>query len=220
MLIYAFSLMLLAGPSEKTIGILVFDDVLTSEVTAPAEVFGMARNKPWFSSWRVVLMGLKSADLVTTAEGLTLKPHVALENAAEVDVLIIPGAHDLTAINSFQPLTRYLQKHDDSATWLASNCSGAFVMAHAGLLNGYKATTWFGGEASLAEQYKAVNVVTNQPIVIDRNRLTSNGGLVSYDAAFVLLAILSDAQKARTIYEELQGQRMTPWPKLKRLMKQ
>jgi transcriptional regulator GlxA family with amidase domain len=74
-----------------------------------------------------------------------------------------------------------------------------------------QATTWLGGEAQLQEQFPDVQVVFDAPVVVDHRRVTSNGGLVSYRAAFVLLAQLSSAEHAREVFDGLHVDRVGDW---------
>lgn len=59
--------------ADKKIGVLVYDEVLTSDAVAPAEVFGVASRKAWFSDYEVVLINVERSKTVTTEEGLTLQ---------------------------------------------------------------------------------------------------------------------------------------------------
>lgn len=76
------------------------------------------------------------------------------------------------------------------------------------ILDGNKATTWAGGEKGLAKSYPKVNVQYDQNVVIDSNVITSNGGPVSYQAAFELLARLSSEKFAKEISDSIQFSRL------------
>lgn len=216
MVLYAFLFCMLGADMEKVVGILVFDDVLTSEVTAPAEVFGMAANQEWFKEWKVTLIGLENKAAITTAEGLRILPDTSIDEAPQVTALIVPGAYNLDLLLKNKKLMAFLKKHQSQ--WLASNCSGAFLLANSGALDGYRATTWFGGAPKLKASFQNVHVEEHQPVVLDRNRLTSNGGVVSYDAAFVLLGKLTSPKHAREIYDHLQAGRQSNWQELAALI--
>ncbi len=87
----------------------------------------------------------------------------------------------------------------------------SFNLENAGVLDGKKATTWFGGEPRLQAQFPAINVVHDQPVVVDRRRLTASGGLVSYRAALVLLGKMSSLAHAKEIYDNLGLERIGAW---------
>jgi transcriptional regulator GlxA family with amidase domain len=58
-------------------------------------------------------------------------------------------------------------------------------LGQAGVLDGKQATTWFGGETKLQQEFPTVQVIHDKPVVVDKRRITANGGLVSYRAALV-----------------------------------
>ena len=107
-----------------------------------------------------------------------------------------------------QDLINFIKKQSQSASWIASNCSGAFLLGEAGILDGKNATTWAGGEKELAKAYPKIKVQYDQNVVIDDNVITSNGGPVSYQAAFELLSKLSSEKFAREISESIQFNRL------------
>ncbi len=191
-----------------TIGILAFDRVLTSEVTAPVEVFGAAINQGLLPSYRVLLVSGTKKTVVVTEEGLKLVADATIYDDLTIDVLIVPGSYDLESVESDAAFMKFLRANGKQATWLASNCSGAFLLAHAGLLDDVRATTWAGGEADLKKSYPRVDVQFDQNVVVDGNIITSNGGAVSYQAALTLLAELSSPEQAHEIAELLQIPRL------------
>ena len=216
MILNAILCLLLGEPVKKTIAILVYDDVLTSEITAPAEVFGRAANETWFADWQVQLVSLDQLT-ITTEEGLSVVADVTIDQLTHCEVLIVPGAMDTQALAENKQLMQLIHKVNQQG-WVASHCSGAFILGHSGILKGKKATTWYGGGPDLQAQFQDVLVQTEQSIVIDGKNITSNGGLVSYDASFVLLAHLAGTDKAQQVFEHLQGQRLKSWSELSALM--
>lgn len=197
--------------TTKKIGIIVFDNVLTSEVIAPAELFGIARQQSWFAEWEVLLIGVEPKSTVTTAEGITLCVDATIADGVTLDVLLVPGAYEMDHLLHNNKLNAYIREQEETAQWLGSNCSGAFLLAHAGVLDGKQATTWFGGEAQLQADFPAVQVQFDAPVVVDNRRVTSNGGLVSYQAALVLLAQLTSPEYARQVYDTLHIERLGNW---------
>lgn len=195
----------------KVIGIIVWDGVLTSDVTAPLEVFGQASQQSWFNHYEVKLIALDDRKSITTHEGLRLGVDASILNmpAAALDVVLIPSAYEMEPIVENARLIRFVQQAAGKASWIASNCSGAWVLAEAGLLDGKKATTWAGGEHKLQKAYPQLRVQHNTNVVVDGSVITSNGGTVSYQAALTLLAKLSSPRLARQIGKALQIQRVS-----------
>lgn len=82
----------------------------------------------------------------------------------------------MDAILKNKDLIQFIKKQSQSASWMASNCSGAFLLGEAGVLDGKNATTWAGGEKDLSKAYPKIKVQYDQNVVIDGKVITSNGG--------------------------------------------
>ncbi len=207
----ALSILLWASPTmaaNKRIGIIVFDGVLTSDITAPIEVFGVASKKAWFDHYEVITINVSSSEYISTEEGLAIKVDDYLKNRPQVDVLLMPSSYHMDPLIKNKDLIKYIKDTAKQAEWMASNCSGAFVLAEAGILSGKKATTWAGGESDLKRDYPEVDVQFDSNFVIDGNVITSNGSVVSYQAAFALLEQMSSTRRAEEVREALQSRRL------------
>lgn len=202
------SLQCLAQFADKTIGVLVYEGVLTSDVVAPLEVFGAASRQSWFSDYQVLTIGIDEQPSVTTEEGLRIGVDYSMSNAPTLDVLIVPSRYEMDSLIRNKQLIAFILERSVSLQWLASNCSGALLLAEAGLLNGKRATTWAGGERDMQRAYPEVQVQEDMNFILDGNILTSNGGVVSYQAALKLLEVMSSSARAKAIEETLQFNRI------------
>lgn len=212
-LIFFFALTLsFTALAKKNIGILVYDNVLTSDVTAPSEVFGVATKKSWFNNYNVVLIGVdQNKKVIKTEEGLNLMVDYTIYDSPKLDILIVNSAYSMDHLFKNKDLIRFMKEQSKNTKWLVSNCSGAFLYGHAGLLDGYRATTWAGGEKSLKSKYPKINVVEDRNVVVDRNRITTNGGIPSYQGALVLLTMISGERLAKEVFETIQLNRLIKW---------
>lgn len=211
-LILFFSVATSAEAADKRIGILVYDGVLTSDVTAPLEVFGVASRLTWFSDYEAITVSVSDQKTITTEEGLKIGVDAWIGELPELDVLILTSSYDMDPLIENNQLIEFIQSTSKEADWMASNCSGAYLLAEAGLLNGKKATTWAGGESDLQKDYPAVKVQVNQNFVVDDKVITSNGSLVSYQAALKLLHLMSSESKAQEVADALQYSRFSTQP--------
>ena len=198
----------LSHAASAKIGILVFDGFLTSDVTAPIEVFGAATKRSWFSSYEVVVIAVGKNKTVVSEEGLKVLADKTIYDDLSLDVLIAPSAYNMDPLLNNPDLITFIKKQGKQASWMASHCSGAFLLGEAGLLDNKKATTWAGGESGLAKAYPKIDVQQNSNVVIDDKVITSNGGPVSYQASFALLAKLSSEKFSREIAESIQFNRL------------
>ncbi len=197
-----------ASAENAKIGILVFDGFLTSDVTAPVEVFGAASRTAWFSDYDVITISTSQEKTVTSEEGLTVVANQTIYDDLKLDVLIVPSAYEMNDHISNDALIAFISQQGQQTSWVASNCSGALLLGEAGLLNGKKATSWAGGEAKLAKLYPDIDVQYDQNVVVDQNVITSNGGPVSYQSAFELLTMLSSKRFSDEISEKIQFNRL------------
>lgn len=194
---------------SKRIGILVYDGVLTSDITAPLEVFGVASKLSWFSDYEVITIGVTNKSTITTEEGLKLGADTWIGNNPDVDVLLLPSSYTMEPLLKNKDLISFISAKAKVADYMASNCSGSSLLAEAGVLNGKKATTWAGGESDFQSDYPKVKVQTDQNVVVDGNVITSNGSVVSYQAALTLLKLMTSESKANEVAETIQFARLS-----------
>jgi transcriptional regulator GlxA family with amidase domain len=202
----------------RTIGIIVFDGVLTAEVIGPAEVFGMAAREDWFKNTKVLLIGVEPKPAIYTEEGIQLAVNATIADDLSLDVLLVPGGNDMRPLLENETLNAFIQKQEENADWIGSVCAGAFLLGNAGVLDGKQATTWLGGETRLQSQFPAIEVIHDKPVVLDYRRITANGGLVSYQAALVLSGQMSNAEHAREIYNSLGLARLGTWDDMEKMI--
>lgn len=171
-------------------------------------MFGAATKKAWFSSYDVVVISTSKKKNVISEEGLKITADKTIYDDLKLDVLIVPSAYKMDSLLKNKDLIQFIKKQNQSTSWIASNCSGAFLLGEAGVLDGKKATTWAGGEKELAKAYPKIKVQYDKNVVIESKIITSNGSSVSYQAAFELLTRLSSEKYSKEIAEAIQFNRL------------
>jgi transcriptional regulator GlxA family with amidase domain len=104
---------LVAGRSfaaDKQIGVLVYDGVLTSDVTAPLEVFGAASSKPWFSDYEVITIGLNEAATIETEEGLKIGVDRWVGELPEVEALVLTSSYAMDELLTNPSLIAFIKE--------------------------------------------------------------------------------------------------------------
>lgn len=178
------------------IAIPVHDGVDLLDVAGPLEMFS------WVSEPVALEPFVVSADgkPVTSLNGLTFHAHHSFENAGDIDVLWVPG-HTPATLSELMtgPDTRYLDFLGEvakSARNMCSVCEGALLLAQAGLLDGYQATTHWAFVNCL-KRFPSVGVNEGNPrFVLDRNRLTGGGISSGLDEALKLIELLVGTEAA------------------------
>jgi len=171
----------------RTVLIILFDRVQSLDVTGPLEVFAGARDHQGERAYRVRTASLGGAQVRTTS-GLAIVPDGDLRDAGRADppdLLIVPGGAGARCGDP--DLVGWIRAHAPRSSRVASVCTGAFLLAEAGLLDGRRATTHWSQCAALRDQYPAVKVDPDPIFVKDGNVATSAGVTAGIDLALALV---------------------------------
>lgn len=130
---------------------------------------------------------LLSADggTVTASDGIAIAPDVAITGKHDLDIVIVVGGVDITRSFGRQEIS-WLQTLASRSVMLGALCTGAYVLASAGLLNGYKCSAHWECLAALQERFPRVNT-TSRLYSLDRDRITCTGGNVPMDMMLSLV---------------------------------
>jgi len=169
--------------------ILVFDGVQSLDVTGPLEVFDganryLAARGPDGPAYRITVASPDGAP-VRTSSGLTLVPDGGLAAAAAPHTLVVPGGAGARADN--EPVTAWLRRLAPTAERITSVCTGAFLLAGAGLLAGRHVTTHWAYADELQRQFPDVTVDPEPIYVRDGAFVTSAGVTAGIDLALALV---------------------------------
>lgn len=186
---------------ELTVGILVFDGFLTSEVTAPMEVFARAAAEGSIRFEPHLIAAEKKT--VVSEEGVTILPDLDFARAPRLDVLVVPSAFAMEKHLADERLVGFIREKAAQAEYVASNCAGAFLLGKAGLLDGRQVTTYIGGAEELQKMFPKARVVDDRHVVNDGNLVSSIGGAASYEATLTLLEKIGGSDLADTVAEAI-----------------
>jgi len=174
---------------EIRVGIVLFDGVQIIDFAGPYEVFGQAH-------FGVVTVSADGKP-VTTAMGLKVTPDHAFADAPPFDVLLVPGGEVHDAMSNAAVLD-FIRQRSVPAKQVMSVCTGTFILAASGLLDGLKATTFHQQIEDLTTKYPKITVVSDQRWV-DNGKLITSAGLSSgMDAALHVVAKLRGEDAARS----------------------
>lgn len=167
-----------------TVALVLFDGVKLLDVTGPAEVFTEANR---LGAEYLLRYASPGGEPVRTSVGLTVPVDVALAELDSPDVLLVAGGDRLVDQAAPAGLVDGVRAVAPTATTVASVCTGAFVLAQAGLLAGRRATTHWR-HAELLARVAPDTVVTPDAIwVQDREVVTSAGVTAGIDLALALV---------------------------------
>ncbi|OQW76858.1 MAG: DJ-1 family protein [Proteobacteria bacterium ST_bin14] len=198
---------------QKRVLILLSNGFEVMEAGCFTEVFG------WASIYGDVKFDQLSVGLrspVTTTFGFDVLPEKLLNdvNVDEFDALVIPGGFADAGFYEealSEPFLDAIRNFDKRQAPIAAVCVGSLSLAAAGILNGRRATIYhqIGGKRK-AELERYGSVFVDQPLVVDRNVMTSTGPGTGIELALKLLEVLTTSEFA----QEIRGRMRIPIPNL------
>ena len=176
--------------TPRTIAILGFDGVAALDITGPHEVFSMptylAQDKA-VPPYRIVLLADQPGP-IRSSSGLSLIPDASWRNFHDkVDTLLVCGGPDMTRLQRNQKLLAWLRTMARHTRRIGSICTGAFLLAEAGLLKNRRATTHWREAMRLAQEYSSISVEPDAIYVKDGHVYTSAGITAGMDLALALV---------------------------------
>lgn len=161
--------------SPANIGILLFNEVEVLDFAGAFEVFSLAENKG-AHAFNVFTVG-ETGELISARNGLKVLPHYSFSNHPPIDILLIPGGYGAEHIEIRNAVVLEWIRHCYSeAALTASICTGAFLLAEAGLLKAIAATTHWMDYDRLSTEYPEVDVIRDVKFV-DQGRIMTAGGI-------------------------------------------
>lgn len=160
----------------KLVAIVVHDGVETLDFSGPVEVFTSARDEHGDPVYRVRFVAPARRPVTPQHWRATLSPDFGIADCPQPAVLVIPGG-DTGVLDEDPAFVAWVQRTAPACEHVLSVCTGAYVLAKAGLLDGVEATTHHGARAVLQRQYPAVRVVDRK--VVDNGRIVTAAGVSS-----------------------------------------
>ena len=173
--------------------ILIFDGVEVLDFAGPFEVFSRTRLEPGVESrrrddsapFRVYTVAPERREVVATG-GLRVIANFTFEDAPRSDLVVVPGGFGTRALVQHSPTLDWLRRAAAEAKLVTSVCTGAALLARAGLLAGKRATTHWGSYDWLASLDPSVTVERGARYVED-GVITSAGVSAGLDMAFAVV---------------------------------
>lgn len=172
------------------VGILVFDDIEVLDFAGPFEVFSRTRTTPGVESRRsedsapfnVFTVAPRPGPIVAVG-GLRIVPHFDFTDAPAIDIVVVPGGFGTRPLMQDAAVLDWLRRTAGSARRVTSVCTGALLLAQAGLLTGRRATTHWSALDRLAGLDATITVDSGRRVV-DDGIVTSAGVSAGIDMAF------------------------------------
>jgi transcriptional regulator GlxA family with amidase domain len=191
----------------RRVVVLVYPGVQSLDVTGPLEVFAGAQSlieaRGLDTRGYEVRLVAASEEPFETSSGMTIVPDCTLARAGAIDTLIVPGGRGRGRVGRDPALRAWLVRAAGRARRVASVCTGAFLLAEAGLLSGRRVTTHWAFAEELARLHPEIDVDAEPIFIRDGNFWTSAGVTAGMDLALALVEEDHDRELALEIARHL-----------------
>ena len=170
------------------VGILLFNEVEVMDFAGPFEVFSITEHHDGSGKAFQVHTISRTKQLVSARNGLKIQPDYDFQDAPQFDILIIPGGYGAEEIEIHnQETIDWLKTRFVHVQIMASVCTGAFLLAEAGLLNAKQATTHWMDIEKLEKQYPQISVIRDVKFVDAYPIITSGGISAGINMSFYII---------------------------------
>ena len=161
------------------IAVLALDEAIALDLAILTQVFGLARLADGQRAYEIRVCGPRRATVCAgDLPRFQMSAPFPLREAVTADTVVVPGIADTGSAPSRRVIA-VLRAAAGRGARIASVCTGAFVLAAAGLLDGHRATTHWEDAAALARRYPAIDVDPNVLYVDNEGRLLTSAGLAA-----------------------------------------
>lgn len=205
----------------KNVGILLFNEVEVLDFCGPFEVFSVTRldeerRREDPSPFKIHLIA-PTLEAVTATGGLQVLPHAQWSDDPKLDILVVPGGWGTRREMENEDMLALVRGYAERVDTLASVCTGALILANAGILRGRRATTHWRTLAMMQNRFPDVQVDAQSHVVQDGNIFTSAGISAGIDMALLVVAKYFGSTVARATarhmeypYPESNARRVQP----------
>ncbi|MGK7952602.1 MAG: DJ-1/PfpI family protein [Xenococcaceae cyanobacterium] len=161
--------------NKRNLAILIFDDVEVLDFAAPFEVFAVTSELNNYGPFNIFLVA-ETQRTYKAVNGLQVVPNYEISNCPNPDIVVIPGGVGTRTQMNNQKLITWIQKVSDRAKLVMSICTGARLLARAGLLNGLEITTHHEAYDEL-RQLVPTAIVNERKRFVDQGKIITTGGI-------------------------------------------
>jgi len=180
--------------------VIVFPYVEELDFVGVWEVLGTTHHLSEEEYIQTITLGA-TQNSIKCAHGLTIIPDAAIENLSEYDAVIVPGGPGVSQAIKDGHLLKEIRQAYESRRLVCSVCTGAFILANAGILKD-KRTTTYHTEVEKLSKYGAVPV--KERVVIDDNVITGAGVAASLDVGLKIVEILLGKESEMQVAEWIE----------------
>jgi transcriptional regulator GlxA family with amidase domain len=195
--------------NPRNVGILVFDDVEVLDFAGPYEVFNLASESANPSPLYVYSVGV-GVHPVQARGRLMVTPRYTTENCPQSDILVVPGGYGTRPLLKHERLISWIAEQAERVELLLSVCTGALLLAKAGLLKNAPATTHHTAFDQLRQLSPTTTIVKDRRFVQSMPNIYTSGGIsAGIDLSLHIVEKLAGPDVHAAVEEEMEYN----WPR-------
>lgn len=183
------------------IGIYMYEHAEVLDFSGPFEVFSTAKRIS-DQSWQIFTIA-ETTNVVSARGDFQVLPHYSIDNHPKIDLLIVVGGDHTAELNK-PNIIKWIASTAKACQLVASVCTGAFLLAKAGLINGKNVTTHWQDIEDLRQQFPQLKVMENQRWVTDGLYTTSGGISAGIDMSLQLVSVIGDNTLAKNTAKQME----------------
>jgi transcriptional regulator GlxA family with amidase domain len=184
----------------RNVAILVFDDVEVLDFCGPFEVFSVTMRQDNVSPFNVYTVAEKSGPIMARNQ-LSINPRYTISDHPHPHILLVPGGYGTRREMYNTTLIDWIRSRSRESDLVLSVCTGALLLAKAGLLEGLAATTHHGAMELLREVAPNTTIQEDKRIVDNGKIVLSAGISAGIDMAlYVVSKLLGEKQALKTAH--------------------
>lgn len=185
------------------VGIFIYENAEVLDFSGPFEVFSTANRLSALDEVFNVFLVAEEVRPVNARGGYSVNPHYCFKDHPKIDVLVVVGGVHTEELGK-PSVINWISTVSKSATIVASVCTGAFLIAQAGLLVNLKVTTHWEDIKDLQESYPDLTVIDNQRWVDEGKFVTSGGISAGIDMSLHLVSKLTGTKLAAKTAKQME----------------
>lgn len=193
-------------PMPKNVAILIFDEVEVLDFCGPFEVFSVTGGRSSPPPFQVYTVAEYNRP-IRTVGGLSVNPTHAFDDSPRPDILLVPGGIGTRREIRNPHLINWINARDEEVELLLSVCTGALLLAQAGLLDGLRSTTHHSAFDLLRQLAPKSHVLESERIVDNGKIILSAGISAGIDMSLYVVGRLFGEQQAEETAAHMEYER-------------
>ncbi len=186
------------------VAILVFDDAEVLDFAGPYEVFTVAKEFTKPPAFHVYCVGIGASPVLARGK-FAVSPRYTIDDSPQADILVIPGGFGTRPLLKHERLVSWIREQAGKVQWLLSVCTGALLLAKAGLLENRPATTHHGALDHLKLLSPTTTIVKDRRFVQSGERIFTAGGIsAGIDLALHMVEKLAGKEARQAVAAEME----------------